>query len=138
MSPSLIHTSWSLAITQRVYPRYAQISPSGGATRIRCDQPDGERLSGVRPWLLAGGAAAALLAMVACGQPGRPAAAATPAGYASRGCATAPGGTQVLTPWLGGRQRLARVHLPARDPGRRALPLVLNLHGTGSTAAHQE
>jgi polyhydroxybutyrate depolymerase len=91
-----------------------------------------------RPWVLAflaGGAA--LLAATACGRPARPAAVPTPAAFASPGCPATPG-TYELSPFVGGRQRHARVHVPAHYAGRRAVPLVLNLHGTGSSAARQE
>ncbi|MEN3306657.1 MAG: polyhydroxybutyrate depolymerase, partial [Micromonosporaceae bacterium] len=71
-----------------------------------------------------------------------PSGAPAPAAFgasAGPGCGVAAGGgSATLSPWLGGRQRQLRVHLPSRYSGRRALPLVLNLHGTGSSAARQE
>jgi polyhydroxybutyrate depolymerase len=53
-----------------------------------------------------------------CGQPERP-------------------GTSTLTVTIGDRQRTALLHIPKGYAVGRRLPLVLNLHGTGSTAARQ-
>jgi len=39
---------------------------------------------------------------------------------------------------VAGHDRVARVHMPAGYPPQPGFPLVLNLHGTGSTAAAQE
>ena len=52
--------------------------------------------------------------------------------------ASAAGGTGTVTIRSGGRDRLARVHVPAGRPPAQGYPLVLNLHGTASTAAIQE
>jgi polyhydroxybutyrate depolymerase len=84
------------------------------------------------------GLVALALLTVACGQahaaPAPPlpvAATAAP----SRSCQRpATPGTATLT--AGGRP--ARLHVPTGYRADRALPLVLNLHGTGSTAAQQE
>ncbi len=38
----------------------------------------------------------------------------------------------------GGRSRTVIVHVPTGYTGRQREPLVLNLHGSGSTAAQQE
>lgn len=56
---------------------------------------------------------------------------------AARGCDTSAGST-VLTLQIGGRSRTVDVHLPAGYTGKTPVPLVLNLHGSGSTAAQQE
>jgi polyhydroxybutyrate depolymerase len=47
-------------------------------------------------------------------------------------------GTHTLSLRLGGRNRTVIVHLPPLYTGTTALPLVLNLHDSGSTAARQE
>jgi polyhydroxybutyrate depolymerase len=47
-------------------------------------------------------------------------------------------GTTTVTLRSGGRERLARVHVPTGYPPAQGFPLVLSLHGTGSTAALQE
>jgi len=52
-------------------------------------------------------------------------------------CATAKPGTTTLSLQIGGRTRTAIVHVPSGYRGK-AVPLVLNLHGSGSTAAAQE
>jgi len=55
------------------------------------------------------------------------------------GCAKAPKrGTVVLTPKIDGRRRVVRVHVPPNLRARAAAPLVLNLHGSQSTAQAQE
>jgi polyhydroxybutyrate depolymerase len=51
-------------------------------------------------------------------------------------CRVPSGGTVLLR--LAGVDRLARVHVPAGLAAQHDLPLVVNLHGTGSTAAGQE
>ena len=54
------------------------------------------------------------------------------------GCGHPGPGSTTWTLTVGGRQRTVGVHVPrGYAPGRR-IPLVLNLHGTGSTAARQE
>ena len=48
-------------------------------------------------------------------------------------------GNRVLQPRIDGRPRMVRVHVPARAVRARArVPLVLNLHGSGSDALGQE
>jgi polyhydroxybutyrate depolymerase len=56
------------------------------------------------------------------------------------GCGTGSGGPgeRVLTPVIGGQLREVRVHLPAGYGTAGPVPLLLNLHGSGSTAAKQE
>ena len=68
------------------------------------------------------------------GRVGRPQPVAATA-TASRSCQQpATPGTATLT--VGGR--LARLHIPKGYRADRAVPLVVNLHGTGATAAQQE
>ena len=60
-------------------------------------------------------------------------------GAPSSGCgANAQKGSTTLTLELGGHQRTVIVHVPADYNSSRGAPLVLNLHGSGSTAAAQE
>jgi polyhydroxybutyrate depolymerase len=60
-------------------------------------------------------------------------------GAGSSGCGLrAPRGSTTLTPEIGGRQRTVIVHIPPGYSSSRAEALVLNLHGSGSTAAAQE
>jgi polyhydroxybutyrate depolymerase len=96
-------------------------------------------------WLLI--ASAATVALGACGggtsSPTTPAAAsATSAPEVSRpangcGAATASGST-TLTTSVAGHQRTVIVHIPSGYSGSSKVPLVLNLHGSGTTAADQE
>lgn len=54
------------------------------------------------------------------------------------GCGlTAPGST-TLTPSVGGHLRTVIVHIPTGYSGSVKVPLVLNMHGSGSTALEQE
>jgi len=84
------------------------------------------------------GLVALALVIVACGQASAAPAAPPPAAAsvaASRSCQRpATPGTRTLI--VGGRT--ARLHIPKGYRADRALPLVLNLHGTGATAAQQE
>lgn len=57
---------------------------------------------------------------------------------AAPGCGTSASGSTVLTPRIGGRLRTVHMYLPAGYTGKTPVPLVLNLHGSGSTAAQQE
>jgi len=57
----------------------------------------------------------------------------------SGGCSTAaPSGSTTLTLTVAGRQRIVIVHVPAGYSGSTQVPLVLNMHGSGTTAADQE
>ena len=60
-------------------------------------------------------------------------------GSAGSGCgkAGAPG-TVTLRPTIGGRARVIIVHLPSGYRGTTPVPLVLNMHGSQSTALAQE
>jgi polyhydroxybutyrate depolymerase len=75
----------------------------------------------------------ALLTALAVAAFAAPAAAAPSAGCGQ----DVPSGRTTLTLASGGMQRVVVVHVPARFTGRRALPLVLNLHGSASTAEEQ-
>ena len=58
---------------------------------------------------------------------------------ATNGCGHATAaGSATMRITVAGRSRTIIVHIPRGYTGTRALPLVLNLHGSGSTAAHQE
>ena len=67
------------------------------------------------------------------------AASGAPASGHADGCGTAttPGST-TLTEKVAGRQRSVIVHVPSRYSGSSKVPLVLNMHGSGATAADQE
>ena len=54
------------------------------------------------------------------------------------GCGSAGPGSTTLSPSIGGHVRTVVVHVPAGYPGTRQVALVLNMHGSGSTAADQE
>lgn len=72
--------------------------------------------------------------------PDGPAALVSPVPSSGRGsgCSSSTtGGRSVLHIQFQGRERLVVVYAP-KDAGNKALPLVLNLHGSGSTAAGQE
>jgi len=108
---------------------------TGPATSTRRD-----RRRGHRRWVAAV-VAAASAAWIAVALSAAPASAtrssARPA--PSPGC-SAPGstGTQTLTPTVGGRTRTVIVHTPPTYTGHTPVALVLNLHGSGSTAHAQE
>jgi polyhydroxybutyrate depolymerase len=59
------------------------------------------------------------------------------AGGTATGCAS-PGSSATLTMKVDGFERTVIVHLPRSAPDTTPLPLVLNLHGSGSTALEQE
>jgi polyhydroxybutyrate depolymerase len=89
-------------------------------------------------------ALAALIALSACAHPApaapppRPQAAAAIA-EPDPGCQQpATAGTTTVTLRVGGRDRLARLHIPLGYTPEHDLPLVVDLHGSGSTAAGQE
>jgi polyhydroxybutyrate depolymerase len=56
----------------------------------------------------------------------------------SSGCGTTSPGSTTLTPKVDGFTRTVIVHVPKSSTNAVALPLVLNLHGSGSTAYVQE
>jgi polyhydroxybutyrate depolymerase len=56
----------------------------------------------------------------------------------STGCGTTGLGSTTLTPTVGGHRRTVIVHVPAGYSGSAKVPLVLNMHGSGSTALEQE
>ena len=96
------------------------------------------------------GMAALVLSVCGGGTPSSPpstsAASATSGGTSSSsggqggsGCGTsATPGSSTLTLTVAGRQRVVIVHVPSRYSGSSKVPLVLNMHGSGSTAADQE
>jgi polyhydroxybutyrate depolymerase len=75
-------------------------------------------------WASASGASSAM---------SQPALTATNAGCGSGGATST-----TLHPNVAGHERVALVHVPVGYTGATAVPLVLNLHGSGSTAARQE
>ena len=54
------------------------------------------------------------------------------------GCGLTEPGSTTLTPTVGGHRRTVIVHVPSGYSGSLKVPLVLNLHGSGSTALEQE
>ncbi|HEX3823307.1 MAG TPA: PHB depolymerase family esterase [Mycobacteriales bacterium] len=75
---------------------------------------------------------ASLLALSGCG--GHAVASATPA---TTGCRSCPAGTSTVQLTVDGQRRVVVVHTPA-NPKTAPRPLVVDLHGSGSTAAGQE
>ena len=59
------------------------------------------------------------------------------AGY-RHGCGTAASGSTTLMLSVSGHTRTVIVHVPSGYSGTSHIPLVLNMHGSGSTAAAQE
>lgn len=69
----------------------------------------------------------------------RASAVSTPAAGSTTGCTSAvAAGNVVLTPKIDGHTRTVRVHVPNSAAAGKRTPLVLNLHGSGSTAKGQE
>ena len=85
-------------------------------------------------------AAATMLAAAACSAGNQtPTASRTPTYQTGSGCGHGiASGTTTLHLSIGGRQRLVLVHIPTGYSPSRHVPLVLNLHGSGSTAVQQE
>jgi polyhydroxybutyrate depolymerase len=70
-----------------------------------------------------------------------PAGAAAPAAAthsSATGCSAATAGSTTLTTTIAGHRRTAIVHVPSGYAGSQKVPLVLNMHGSGSTASEQE
>ena len=109
------------------------VDDTGPAAGLRRD-----RRRGHLRWIGAIVAAAASLPVALLAAPASATSSSTrPApspGCAARGAT----GTQTLNPRLGGRPRTVIVHMPPADTGHTPVPLVLNLHGSGSTAHAQE
>jgi polyhydroxybutyrate depolymerase len=79
------------------------------------------------------------MAMVALGVvPFSLAGAPTAAAATSSGCSTASPGSTTLSLKVNGFTRTVIVHVPRRSTGTTPLALVLNMHGSGSTALEQE
>jgi polyhydroxybutyrate depolymerase len=78
--------------------------------------------------------------LVGLGPSAEPAGATTGASAtSSSGCGTAVSpGTRTLNLSIGGRVRTVIVHVPPAASAKRALPLVLNMHGSESDALEQE
>jgi polyhydroxybutyrate depolymerase len=117
--------------------------------RLTGTPPTGHRRDAPTPrWLGLGlglglGAAAALMLASCGGGAGAPNATSTPtsspAVSAGSGCGTvvAPG-SSTLSVTVAGNDRLVIVHIPTGYTGSAKTPLVLNMHGSGSTASEQE
>ena len=61
------------------------------------------------------------------------------ASAAKQGCGVAvPSGSTTLSLHIGGHTRTVIVHIPTVYTGKTTVPLVLNMHGSGGTAAQQE
>jgi polyhydroxybutyrate depolymerase len=104
---------------------------------VRTSAPKSSRRSRATgaAWLLALVPLVALLAPLSAAA-GLAAGGAVPT--TSGGCASpASPGTTTLSLAIGGRQRTVIVHVPSSAPGV-AVPLVLNMHGSGSDAVQQE
>ncbi|HEY5262811.1 MAG TPA: PHB depolymerase family esterase [Acidimicrobiales bacterium] len=79
------------------------------------------------------------IALVALGAvPFSLASAPTAAAATSTGCAAASPGSTTLSLKVNGFTRTVIVHVPKRSTGTTPLALVLNMHGSGSTALEQE
>jgi polyhydroxybutyrate depolymerase len=62
-----------------------------------------------------------------------------PEARSGSGCASgAPAGSTTLNPVVSGHRRTVIVHVPPGYRGSSKVPLVLNMHGSGTTAADQE
>ncbi|WP_375422963.1 alpha/beta hydrolase family esterase [uncultured Friedmanniella sp.] len=83
--------------------------------------------------LAAAGLALTLTPQLAPAEPG----AATRRDHQARCARTLPTGTSTLQVRFGGQSYPVRVHVPAGVPARRALPLVLDLHGSSSNGVVQ-
>jgi polyhydroxybutyrate depolymerase len=66
------------------------------------------------------------------------AASASAAATTSSGCSTSSPGSTTLSLKVNGFTRIVIVHVPKRSTGTTPLALVLNMHGSGSTALEQE
>ncbi len=101
--------------------------------RIRCATSHALALAAV---------ATALLLSAYAGSTGSElASASTAAGgvHAARsGCGTAGAGSSSLDLTIGGHSRIVIVHVPSAYKGSSKVPLVLNMHGSGTTAQDQE
>jgi polyhydroxybutyrate depolymerase len=115
----------------------------GSAIIAAMGTDDGRR---VRPvaltWVLLAMVATVLLG--ACGKSGSaavtsvPDAAGTTFPPTGSGCGSAAAGTTTLMLSVTGDTRTVIVHVPRGYTGNTKVPLVLNMHGSGSTAAEQE
>jgi polyhydroxybutyrate depolymerase len=85
--------------------------------------------------LTAMGVAALMLSTIGYGST---AAASSHARTASSGCGSSSPGTAILSLKVSGLARTVIVHVPTGYTNATEIPLVLNLHGSGSTAAQQD
>src|SRR5947207_587180 len=112
--------------------------PGEGGARV---DPRRRRRVGIPQGALALAALGLMLTASAHAQAARPRAAVVAAATATPvdGCRRpiAPG-TSTVTLRVAGRERFARLYTPRGYPSEHALPLVVNLHGSGATAAVQE
>jgi polyhydroxybutyrate depolymerase len=69
---------------------------------------------------------------------GSPAGASSHDRTASSGCGSSSPGTAILSLTINGRARTVIVHVPTGYTNSTKIPLVLNLHGSGSTAAQED
>jgi len=81
---------------------------------------------------------ATAIALVALGATPFSVAAAAQAATTSSGCSAASPGSTTLSLKVNGFTRTVIVHVPKRSTGTTPLALVLNMHGSGSTALEQE
>jgi polyhydroxybutyrate depolymerase len=82
---------------------------------------------------------AVILTASACGSsPSRSSSASSSASTPTSGCGHAATGSSTLHLEVDGRRRVVIVHVPTGYTGNTRVALVLNLHGSGSTAAAQE
>jgi polyhydroxybutyrate depolymerase len=85
-----------------------------------------------RAWVLTALAAALAFAAWSGSSP------AAPTHGAAGACGGAGAGSTTLTLSIGGHSRTVVVHVPSDYKGSTKVPLVLNMHGSGSTAVDQE
>ncbi len=107
----------------------------------RLFRPPPSRWAPARALALALVAAALVLAAYAGLAGSAHASASTAAGDARgarAGCGTGGAASSTLTLTIGGHSRIVIVHVPSSYRGSSKVPLVLNMHGSGSTAQDQE
>ena len=85
-------------------------------------------------------AAAGALLLAACGGNGSANPPASTSSLPATGdpCGATAAASATVTPTIGGHQRTVIVHVPTGYTAKSAVPLVLNMHGSGSTASQQE
>ena len=80
------------------------------------------------------------LVLGACGVSGSPSGSTLGASVptSATGCGSTAKGSTTLTPVVAGHVRTVIVHVPSNYTASAKVPLLLNLHGSGSTAADEE